>query len=398
MYDIMKGVRVVEVAEHTFVPAAAMVLADWGADVIKIEKPQGGDFMRQLPIPGAEKAINPFFEAANRGKRSLGLDMFNPDGQAQFRKLIETADVFITNLRRGPRKKMGIEPEDLFKINPRLIYARGTGYGITGPEAERPGFDWPTAWCNAGAAYMLTPTGGEPSNQPGSVGDLNGAMALAGAVSGALFRRERTGQGCVVDNSLYLTGSWTMCQSILAAGAGSPRPPFARRSEAYDALSNYYQTKDGRWLTLCLLYEKWWTDFLRHIEREDLAADPRYSTHAARRQNHKLLIVELDKIIAGRTLVEWAACFADLEGVWAPVRSPAEVLTDPQAVANGYVIPIKAPAGDYKAVPAPAQFDEQPIGELKASPLFAQHTDEILSEIGLSTVEIESLRAANAVA
>ncbi|MET0137745.1 MAG: CoA transferase, partial [Sphingobium sp.] len=191
MYDVMEGVRVIEVAEHTFVPAAGMLLADWGADVVKVERTtHGGDPGRNLKIPGAEGKINLFFEAGNRGKRSIALDLTQQEGRDLLYQLVDQADVFTTNLRRSARVKLGIEPETLMARNPRLVYARGTGYGLHGAMADDGGFDFPSSWCRSGSAYATTFPGGEPPSQPGSVGDLCGGATLAGAISAALFKRE----------------------------------------------------------------------------------------------------------------------------------------------------------------------------------------------------------------
>jgi len=400
MYDVMRGVRVVELAEHTFAPAAAMVLADWGADVIKVERTDnGGDPARRHAAVAADAKVNPFFDTANRGKRAIAIDLLNPAGRAQFLKLVAAADVFVTSLREGARRRMGIEPSDLMALNPRLIYARATGYGLRGPLAQRAGFDLPSSWCYGGAAYMLTPDGGEPTMQPGSVGDLSGAMALAGAIAAALFRRERTGAGAIVDNSLYLTGAWIMCQSVVAASAGTPRRKMIqRRTEASNALVNFYRTRDDRWLNLCLTYEAWWPGFARHLGREDLLDDPRFADSRRRVDHSAELIAELDATFATKSLAEWSRAFEHLEGAWAPVQNPAELIGDAQAVENGFVVEIPIPGGgDYVGVASPAQFDEQPVRALRSSPLFAQHTDEILRDMGVTQAEIAELRSSLAI-
>jgi crotonobetainyl-CoA:carnitine CoA-transferase CaiB-like acyl-CoA transferase len=209
MYDVMHGVKVIECAEHTFVPVAATTLADWGADVIKIERTTGGgDSSRTMAIlqrPGQKR--NGYFEVANRGKRSVALDLTRPEGREMLHRIIPAIDVFITSLRDGARTKMGIQPQELMRLNPRLIYARGTGYGIRGEMAGDPGFDHPSSWCRSGSAFAQDARDGNPPpGQPGSVGDLTGGATLAGAIAAALFRRERTGKGAVVDHALYLMG------------------------------------------------------------------------------------------------------------------------------------------------------------------------------------------------
>jgi crotonobetainyl-CoA:carnitine CoA-transferase CaiB-like acyl-CoA transferase len=397
VYDVMAGVQVVEVAEHTFVPAASMILADWGADVIKIERAAGGGdaarTMRVIQRPGL--AANPFFEAANRGKRSVGLDLTQAEGREQLYRLVERADVFITNMRDDARVKLGIEPDDLLRRNPRLVYASGTGYGTKGPMARSRGFDYPSSWCRSGSAYAQTPAdGGPPLGQPGSVGDLTGGATLAGAIAAALFRRERTGRGAVVDHALYLMGAYIMSQSLIAASLGwkaTGRP--APRTEAPDPANNIYRTKDGRWLVLCLLYDQWWPDLARTLHHEEWLTDPRYIDPAARGANHVALIAELDGVFAQRTLSEWEDQLANLEGVWSPVKSPDEVIVDVQALENGFVTPVAlGEDGHYLTGASPAQFDRRPIGALRAAPSHGEDTDDVLRELGLTEDQITGLR------
>jgi crotonobetainyl-CoA:carnitine CoA-transferase CaiB-like acyl-CoA transferase len=403
MYDVMRGVRVVEVAEHTFVPAASMVLADWGADVVKVERIPGGDAarnMRAIQRPGLR--TNPFFEAANRGKRSIGLDLTRPEGREQLHRLVDTADVFVTNMREDVRPKLGIAFDDLMQRNPRLVYASGTGYGSRGPLSTARGFDYPSSWCRSGSAYVQTaPDADRPPMQPGSVGDLTGGATLAGAIAAALFRRERTGKGGLVEHALYAMGTYIMSQSLLSSSlgwlVGYTRPP---QQNAPDPLNNAYRTKDGRWLVLCLLYDAWWADLARHVGHDEWVTEPRFVDATARGDNAGALIAALDEVFATRTLADWEQAFSSLEGVWSPVKSPAEVLDDEQATVNGFVTPVAYRDGDgsYATAPSPGQFDGRPIGELHASPAFAEDTDDVLRETGLSDEEIATLRDRGVVA
>ena len=403
MYDVMKGVRVVEVAEHTFVPAASMILADWGAEVIKIERAaHGGDAartMRAIQRPGLK--ANPFFEAANRGKRSVALDLTQAEGREHLYRLVSGSDVFITNMRDDARAKLGIDAEDLLALNPRLVYASGTGYGKSGPMARTRGFDFPSSWCRSGSGYVQTPSDGRPPpSQPGSVGDLTGGATLAGAIAAALFRRERTGKGAVVDHALYLIGIYIMSQSLIAASLGwQPAGPPPSREAAPDPANNIYRTKDGRWLVLCLLYDQWWPDLARKVHREQWLTDPRYADPESRAANNVALIAELDGIFATRTLAEWEEDLADLEGVWSPLKSPSEVIVDVQALENGFVTPVSMRDGDtYLTGSSPAQFDGHPIGPLKAAPGHGEDTESVMREIGLTREQISGLRARGVIA
>lgn len=398
MYDVMSGVRVIELAEHTFVPAAGMVLADWGADVIKVERAPIGDAMRHMKLPGADGKINPFWETSNRGKRGIVLDLSHAAGREQLYRLIESADVFITNMRTDARAKLGVEPADVMKINPKIVYGRGTGYGLRGAMANDGGFDFPSAWCRSGAGYKQAQAVGEPPMQPGSIGDLGGGLALAGAIAAALFRRERTGKGAVVDGALYLFGTYLMSQSLAAASAGLPPYPAWRQKDSQIPLSNVYRTRDGRWICIALLFDKWWPDFVRHVERPDLLEDPRFADAAARGRNARALVEELNAIFASRDYADWCQRLKTLEGVWAPLQSPDEVVSDPQALENGFVTKVVVDdATSYVVSVSPAQFDERPIGQLRGSPAFAQHTDEILREVGLADEQVAALRSTGAV-
>jgi formyl-CoA transferase len=393
MYDVMEGVRVIEVAEHTFVPAAGMLLADWGADVIKVERATGGgDPGRHLKLPGADGRINLFFEAGNRGKRAIALDLTSAEGREVLYKLIEQADVFTTNLRRSARVKLGIEPEDLMARNPKLIYARGTGYGLEGEMADDGGFDFPSSWCRSGSAHVTTFPGGEPPPQPGSVGDLCGGATLAGAISAALFRRERTGKGAVVDNSLYLMGIYIMSQSVIGTNIGAARG-LARTQAETPPLMNSYRTRDGRWLTMCLLNESWWPDFCAHIGRSELADDPRYATHGPRAEHAAELIGELNATFAQRTYAEWCEQLKTMQGVWAPHQTPEEVTRDPQALVNGFVTPVQLGDGtEYLTGASPGQFDQRPIGPLRRGPGYGEHSAEVLRELGFDEAGIAKAR------
>ncbi len=399
MYDVMQGVRVVEVAEHTFAPAAGMILADWGADVIKVERSQGGGDpsrnLRQLAQPGQKR--NGFFEVANRGKRAIALDLTQAEGREQLYKLIDKADVFITNLRGDARAKLGIEAADLMKRKPTLIYARATGYGMRGPLAGEGGFDFPSSWCRSGSAFTQTPEdGGRPPRQPGSVGDLNGGATLCGAIAAALFRRERTGKGCVVDHSLYGIGAYIMTQSIASVSLAPPpapgEAPKTKRAVVNNPINRLYKTSDGRWISISFLMDKWFPELARRIGREDMITDPRFATEQAKYENSEALIAQLDAVFAQKTMRDWMGILKGIDGVWAPLLSPLEVLTDEQALEAGIVTKVTDDDGDsYYAACSPGMFDERPIGDLKASPNYGQHNDEVMRELGLTDEQIKAM-------
>jgi len=393
MYDVMAGVKVIEVAEHTFVPVAAMILADWGADVIKVERAGSGDPSRDLGIPNTKgMGRDMFFEAANRGKRSIALDLRQPEAREVLYRLVKDADVFITNLRQDARKKLGIEPEEIMKINPRIIYARGTGHGMEGELAHAGGFDWPSMWCRAGQSYMQTVPGREPAKQPGSVGDLGGGSTTAGAIAAALFRRERTGKGAIVDNSLYLYGIYIMSQNITGNGLGIDiRQPVPIAED--NPLMTVYETSDGRWICICMLMPQWWSDFATRIGHPEWVEDPRFATVQARVENRHVLRPMLEEIFRAHDLEWWKQELPKFETVWAPLQSPAEVAADPQALVNGYIAKVDTgDGGHYTGGATPAQFDERPLGAVKAAPALGADTAAILAEAGFAAEEIDAMR------
>lgn len=398
MYDVMKGVCVIEVAEHTFAPAAAMILADWGADVIKVERMPGGDSSRHMKLPGADGPVNPFFEAGNRGKRSIGLDLTQAAGRELLYSLVRGADVFVTSFRGDALAKLGIDAAVLMRHNPTLVYARATGYGRAGAMADLPGFDYPSTWSRAGAAFAQTLPGGEPPKPPGSIGDLTGGATLAGAIAAALFRRERTGRGAVVDNALYQVGTYLMSQSLLAASVNAAFLTPHRQADAPMALANYYRTRDGRWIALSVLLDSWWPDLVRHLGRPDLLADPRFVDAGARHAHAPALVETLNTVFGAADYAHWCARLATLKGVWSPVQNMDEVLADRQALENGFVSQVDVGRdGSYLTGVSPGQFDGHPIGALRSAPAYAAHTDEVLRESGIAEAQIAALRAAGTI-
>jgi crotonobetainyl-CoA:carnitine CoA-transferase CaiB-like acyl-CoA transferase len=400
----MEGVRVLEVATWTYVPVAGAVLAEWGADVIKIEHPETGDPQRGLVtsgiVPTGGSQFNFMMEIPNRGKRSVGLDIKNERGYGILLDLVKTADVFLTSFRPQARRNLRIEVDDLRAVNPDLIYVRGSGQGQRGPDAEKGGYDSSTFWARGGSAGIISDPDDYPLTQPGpAYGDVMGGLTIAGGISAALFHRARTGEAVVVDNSLLATGMWATGFMVLMAGLfGFERIPRGDRSKIPNPLVGTYRTKDGRYLSLVMLEsDRYWADLVTKVGRPELADDPRFVDSAARVAHTPECVAVLDEIFATRTLSEWKTDLQEIKGVWAPVQSASELLEDPQAVANGYVASVTAGSGDqFRAVAAPLQFDEHPP-ELGRSPGHGEHTDEVLAELGLDTDAILDLKVAGAV-
>jgi crotonobetainyl-CoA:carnitine CoA-transferase CaiB-like acyl-CoA transferase len=401
---IMNGIRVVEVAAWTYVPIAGTVLAEWGADVIKIEHPEMGDPQRGLVnsglVPSGPGGINHMIELPNRGKRSVGLNLKTEEGHDLLLKLAATADVFLTNFRPQARQKLKIDVDDIRAVNPNIIYARGSALGQRGPEAERGGYDNPTFWGRGGGADIISVPGEYPSSQPGpGFGDVIGGQTIAGGVAAALFHRERTGEAVIVDNSLLANGIWSIGATVLAADLfGFSRMPRGDRRKMPNPLVNNYKTKDDRFLSLVMLEsDRYWADLVTKIGRPELADDPRYVDSVARAQNCVECCTTLDEIFAGRTLEEWKPIMNEVEGVSAPVQTADELLVDPQVLANGYLRDVESASGTmFRMVPSPIQFEEEPP-ELTRAPEHGEHTDEVLEELGLDMDAILDLKIKGAV-
>jgi crotonobetainyl-CoA:carnitine CoA-transferase CaiB-like acyl-CoA transferase len=405
--DILCGIKVVEVASWVFVPAAGSLLADWGADVVKVEHPERGDPQRGLSSTTAGAApYNPLMEQANRGKRSVGLDLTTDAGREVFYRLIAEADVFLTNALTAVRRKLRIDVDDLRAVNPRLIYARGTGHGIHGPEAERGAFDGAAYWSRGGIAAAVTPEGSEyPVWQRAGFGDSGSGASLAGGVVAALYRRERTGAPSVVDVSLLGTALWQLFPDVVAAPANRDRygadgrvPHLPPRDAFPNPLTNYYRTKDGRFLFLTMMEsDRFWPDLCAHLGRTDLRDDPRFTDHATRTEHARELIRELDEVFGARTLAEWKETLRTLRGVWSPVQTALETHTDEQVVANGYLQPVTTAGGhEISLVHGPVQFDGAPF-PLRPAPGFAEDTDAVLLELGHTEEELVALKISGTV-
>lgn len=381
-----EGVRVVELAQWVFVPVAGALLADWGADVIRIER-LDGDPYRGLASQGIgtdSGGVNLSMALANRGKRSVALDLRKPAGLDALHDLLATADVLLTSLRPGALDRLGLGAEAVRERYPTLVYARGNGFGVNGPDADQPGYDSSAFWARGGVGHILTPDDRDyPISQRGAMGDRNGAMALAFGISSALLKRTRTGEGSVVDVSLLATAMWMLSSDLLAALNGGVVHRPSGRTALMSPLTATYRTKDGRHVQLMLLQgDRYWPDFCRTVDRPDLADDERFADMAARRTNAPACVAELDAIFAEHTLDEWKAILAKLDAPWAPIQSVEELVDDPQVLANGYVGDVDTGDGtSYRLPTVPVQFDGCPP-ELRRAPEHGEHTEAVLAELG----------------
>ena len=395
------GVRVVELAQWVFVPVAGALLADWGADVIHIE-PTEGDPYRGLATQGIgtdRGGINLSLALANRGKRSIALDIQSEDGRAVLHRLLDSADVFLTNMRPKALRRLGLDAETLTARYPGLVCAMGNGYGVRGPDADRPGYDATAFWARGGMAHMLSPPEREyPIGQRGALGDRNGALALAFGVAGALLKRARTGKGSVVDVSLLATAIWTLSSDVLAALGGDAPAASSGRGPLVNPLVGVYRTKDGRHIQLVFLQpDRYWAEFCQLIGRQDLSEDPRFADMQVRRENGAACAAALDEEFAKRTFAEWKALLSQLDAPWAPVQSVPELLDDPQVEANGYIGDVVIDEDVAYRLPAvPVQFDGQPPA-LRRAPEHGEDTEALLTELGYGWDDITALKEAGVI-
>jgi crotonobetainyl-CoA:carnitine CoA-transferase CaiB-like acyl-CoA transferase len=401
---VMEGVRVLEVAEHTFVPAASALLSDWGADVIKIEPIERGDAMRGLASTGVMSIgsdVHPLLEHSNRGKRSLALDLTTPEGLEILYELTGTADVFLTNKLPRVRKKLKIELEDIRAHNPKIIYVAGTGHGERGPDADQGSYDSLAFWARAGVAMGVKPSDSDRfPNPPGpGFGDSIGAMTIAGGIMGALFHRERTGEATTVDVSLLGTGMWAMGQAFaisLLSNVPWQGPP--SNAPRQNPLTAVYLTKDDRFLSFCCLQAgRYWAPLCEAIGRPEFATDPRFADHAALLGHCAEAQEILRTTFAEHPLSEWRERLADFTGQWCVVQDTLEATADPQAVSNGYVQGCETASGvPFWLVAAPAQFGGEPAPVGRA-PGFNEHGDEILAELGIDWDTVVDLKVRSVV-
>jgi len=395
----MDGVRVVELGVWVAGPAAGGVLADWGADVVKLEPPSGDparSFQRML---GGDMPNNPVFELDNRSKRSIVVDLRTDEGRAVALELIDTADVFLTNIRAAALARIGLDHETLLARNPRLIYAIITGYGLEGPDADRAAYDIAAFWARSGLAGLLTPPGGDPPFQRGGMGDHSVGMTSAGMVSAALFAREKTGQGQLVSTSLLRQGMYTIGFDLNMALGWGLTPSVGTRDAMGNPAINNYKAGDGkRFWIVGLEGERHWPPLARAVGHPEWLTDERFSTPAGRAQNARELIALLDAAFAERPLAAWAEIFAtEPDFFWAPVNSVDDVLADPQTRAAGALVEVPDEYGTTTMIASPADFAGTPWAPRSLAPRLGEHTAEILAELGRTPEQIDALLAAGVV-
>jgi crotonobetainyl-CoA:carnitine CoA-transferase CaiB-like acyl-CoA transferase len=393
----MDGVKVVEVGMWVAGPAGAAILGDWGADVVKIEPPDGDPFRGLLS--GIVEGVSPPFELDNRNKRSVGLNLSLPEGREVAAALVDQADVFVTNARPSALARAGLDWDTVSARNPRLVYAHVTGYGLTGDDADRAAYDVGAFWSRAGVAASLTPDGQPLPYQRGGMGDHMAGMAAAGAVAAALYARERTGEGQLVSTSLLRIGMYMLGWDVnMSLRLGVPTVPMTVVAPP-NPLISAYEAGDGRrfWM-LGLQGDRHWPDVLRAVGRPEWADDERFVDLMSRFANSAELVRELNAIFATKPLSEWAEVFDREDVWWAPVQHAHDLIDDPIARAAGGFVSVPVDGGEpVDMVASPIDFGGTPWSPRSMPPEFAQHTEEVLLELGHDWDRIIELKELGAI-
>ncbi len=401
--DVLAGIKVLEVAAWTFVPAGGAVLAEWGAEVVKVEPRDGGDPQRGLVssglIPSGPGGVNYIIEVPNRGKKSIGIDLTTPGGREVLYALAKDADVFLTNYLPSARAKLGIDLEDLRKVNPDIIYVRGSSHGPKGEDADSPGYDGVSYWSRGAIAYAHSGAAGDPVNPRPAFGDVMGGLTIAGGVAAALFKRQRTGETSVIDVSLLGLAAWNLGPDVTSAKIfdRNPEPSRDRRKLPNPLVSNY-RTRDGRWITLMMLQQgRYWAEVMTLLGLDDLLADERLADDLGRYQNRAEIVDRMDAVFADRDLAEWVVALKSLSGAWSVLQTPIELHDDASVVANGYIPQVTTQNGTDFGMPVnPVQFDEVQVVP-SGAPEHGQHTEELLLDAGVEWDDIERYKKDGAI-
>jgi crotonobetainyl-CoA:carnitine CoA-transferase CaiB-like acyl-CoA transferase len=404
---VLEHVKVLEVSMWAYVPSCGAVLADWGADVVKVEHPVEGDPLRGLSMAGVVGAtadgFNAWWELYNRGKRSIGIDLAKPAGRAVIVELLSDVDVFLVSLLPAARQRFGVDAASIMAIKPDIIYACGSGVGPVGPEAEKGGYDGMTYWGRGGPQSAMTPAGAAPFGMPApGFGDVSSGLALAGGVAAALAHRAVTGSGHLVDGSLLATAAWAMQATVAYADNAAATSILSSAATTTPVITNPiatpYQTADGRWISLMMLQaDKYWSDFCRIVlERPALSDDPRFVDISSRTANAEACVAILREEFAARPVHDWQKRLERQGGQWELIQTATELADDRQMLANGYVRRVARGEHSLAVVSAPVQFDRL-SPPVRPAPEVGAHTEEVLLEAGFDWDRITALKAQGAI-
>jgi formyl-CoA transferase len=396
--NIFSGLKVVDLSSFVAAPGAAVILSDFGADVIKVEPPTGDFWRHGHKVPPQPLANEPYqWHLNNRNKRGMTLDLKSPGAQQILERLVKWADVFIVNTPHPARKKLKLEYEDVVQWNPRLIYADLTGFGDKGPDADLPGFDITSYWARSGLLAMTRDAGSPPTWPVGGSGDNATAVGLYSAIVTALYRRERTGKGSAVTTSLLAEGVWSASVSIQAALGGAKFYGLHDRKNPANAALNVYRAGDGTWFVILVGVEKF-AAVAKAIGRPDLITDPRFSDPAKLAINRPQLTAILDEVFATQPIQHWYEVFNGLHVTFGAVRGPQEVINDPQLHANDIIVPLEG-AGEKltSTISSPIQVHGVTKEPAKRAPELGEHDEQVLEELGFSANEIAGFRASGTV-
>jgi len=405
---VMAGFRVLELAQFTFVPAAGAILADWGADVIKVEHPLRGDTQRGFLNMGGiqvDPDRHPLMEHPNRGKRSVGIDVSTPGGQEVLYELAKTSDVFLTNYMPAQRQKNKFDVEHIRAVNPDIVYARGSAYGDKGAERDTGGYDGTAFWTRSGVGYALTPEelGGALGQGIPAFGDSIGGMFIAGGISAALLHRERTGEAVEMDVSLLSTAWWaagaSVTQGMETGEVMRTSMPGALAPSVNPFMGNY-QTSDGGTINLCIISSTGLIrDTFEHLGIPEAASDPRFSDVLPLIQNADAAAELIAKAFAGKPFEYWRQHLKTMKGQWAPFQSLIDLADDEQAIANDMIAEVELASGGkpFRVVRGPVQFNHEPLVTTRA-PQASEHTEIVLMELGMDWDRIAELKESGAVA
>ncbi|MBI4766201.1 MAG: CoA transferase [Deltaproteobacteria bacterium] len=400
MKGLLEGLKVIQMGHVAAIPTAGSMLAEWGAEVIKLE-PLDGEVGR---LPGRSygvprevdlngHVVNYIFELHNRGQKGIAINLKKPAGKEAILKLIEKTDIFMTNYEVGALKNLGMDYAGLSRVNPRLIYGFLTGYGTKGPDKDERGFDLTAAWARSGGQYMTADPSAPPPPQRFAIMDKTSAAYLVSGLLAAVIHRDRTGQGQEIDISLYHTAVWSLSTDIQAALVGRPFPRHDH-AQAENPLANNYRSKDGKWFLLFNpRVEISWEELCEGLGRPDLINDQRFDTEEKRAEHNEEIIRIMDQAFATKNLNEWEPWFREKSIIYGRVQTPTEVTTDPQALVNNFFTELDYGNGaKMKVVNTPVNFHQNPAFIKGPAPELGQHTEEVLLDLGYDWDDLSKLK------